>query len=274
MNNKNNSVCAVIVTYNPELQTFFNLVENISKQVEKIIIVDNCSVESTVIWLKDKIEGSFGNLFCKYNEKNMGLAYAQNQGINVAIDEGFEFVILFDQDSTPSHNMVTNLKNAYVILNNKVSVAAVGPRFIDSRTKAAFPFIKYGFIRNKNISNDININNYEVDLLISSGCLIPTKVIENIGKMKEDLFIDCIDTEWCLRAQSKGYKLFGINNALMEHSIGNNIFTIWLGRKRNILIHSPLRKYYMTRNRILLIKEDYVPWSWKASNSVRVIWFL
>ena len=61
----------------------------------------------------------------------------------------------------------------------------------------------------------------EVDLLISSGLLIRSVVLHDVGLVEAGLFIDGVDSEWCLRAKSHDYSMFGVAYARMEHDLGD-----------------------------------------------------
>jgi rhamnosyltransferase len=84
--------------------------------------------------------------------------------------------------------------------------------------------------------------------------------------MEESLFIDQVDTEWCLRARSKGYRIFGVCGAVLEHRLGETAQRVWTGRWRRLPRHKPFRYYYIFRNTILLCRRPYVPGRWVLFN--------
>ena len=97
------------------------------------------------------------------------------------------------------------------------------------------------------------------------------QAINTIGGMDEDLFIDHIDTDWFLRALSLGWRSYGICDALMEHSLGEDTRRIWLGRWRYIPVHKPFRYYYIYRNSLLLYKRTYTSARWIQGDLLRLI---
>jgi rhamnosyltransferase len=80
-----------------------------------------------------------------------------------------------------------------------------------------------------------------------------------------------VDTEWCLRALSKGYRLFGVPGARMMHTLGDRRTRIWFLRWRNVPYHSPFRYYYILRNGLLLQKRPYIPIKWKTAELYRAL---
>jgi rhamnosyltransferase len=89
--------------------------------------------------------------------------------------------------------------------------------------------------------------------------------------MDEGLFIDHVDTEWCFRAQSRQYKLFGVPSARMLHSLGDHRIRIWFLRWRTVSFHSPARYYYILRNSLLLQRRSYIPLKWRVAEGFRCL---
>ena len=74
--------------------------------------------------------------------------------------------------------------------------------------------------------------------------------------MRENYFIDYVDTEWCFRAESKGYSNYISSRAVMKHAVGDNMIE---NRYFKTPIHSPFRRYYITRNAFYMLKEPHIP---------------
>jgi len=262
-------VHAIIVTFNPAGDMLLNEIVLLSSQVDKIWVIDNASTKSLLAWVED--------LSCEVQlelirmASNLGLGAAQNIGINLACEAGATHVIILDQDSQPMHGMVDCLLNASNRLQSAgIQVAAVAPMYFDSTTGAASGFVRMGWFGYKKQKELPSQDVVEADFLISSGSLISVSVFNDVGVMDECLFIDHLDTEWCMRAKSKGYRLFGLPAARMLHSLGDRRARIWFLRWRNVSYHSPFRYYYMVRNGILLQKRSYIPFKWKLSELYRI----
>jgi len=250
------NVCAILVTYHPCKKQVQDVFSSVVSQVEHIVVVDNSpedQVDALSVFEHDKCT-------LLKNGNNIGLSKAQNIGIQWAIADGYDYVLLLDQDSAPAADMVEKLVDASERLKGQgIKLASVGPRYIDERNIGHASFSKLsGFRVIKYPASQDGIVN--VDFLISSGSLISVKLFEQIGLMDEGLFIDQIDIEWGLRAKSMGYHLFGVGDALMRHSLGEDPITI-CGRK--ILNHGPLRHYYIFRNATWLISKKYTPLGWR-----------
>ncbi len=256
-------VCAIVVTYHPDMMVMGNLLSATSSQVGSIVVVDNGSPAHIVSLLRVQAGGT--NIAVISHTGNLGVGAAHNKGIAWARQRGYSHVLLMDQDSIPAPGMVHKLLTAINDLTPKgVKVAAGGPRCVDTRTSEEAPFVKFGFIRNKHAycTGMAAGACIPVDFLISSGTLISIAVIDDIGGMEEGLFIDNIDMEWCFRATRAGYKLYGVCDAVMGHHLGDDIINLWFLGWRNYARHSPIRLYYMMRNRLLLYARTYTPGKW------------
>ncbi|WP_417385605.1 glycosyltransferase family 2 protein [Gimesia sp.] len=265
MNSQNvESVASIIVTFNPDFEVLKRLLNAIASQVSHVFIVDNSPEISTQ---KEVQESVPPNGSCITMGGNFGIAEAINHGITTADKMNFSHVVFFDQDSLPSPDLINTLINA---MNTEIragkKVAAVGPNYQDVKGSHSSPFVKLigGRLCRIACAKDEVVS---VDHLITSGCLVSMASLNEIGLMEEKLFIDYVDTEWCLRAISKGYEIIGVGNAQMQHDLGNNFVQLF---GRTIPVHSSLRYYYLIRNGIWLLKQKWVSGSWKLMDARRL----
>lgn len=255
---KCDNVSAIVVTYHPEVDILQKLLDALSEQIGSIVLVDNGSGE----YLRKFIESrrrDHEHLICLGS--NLGIAEAHNTGIEWARQNGKTHVILFDQDSMPAPDMVLLLMSKLLEIENQdIKVAAVGPYYQDDRNMDRPSFISVSGLRVVKSFCRPTDEIIESDVLISSGSLIPMSILRKVGGPLTELFIDQVDFEWCFRAKSYGYRLFGVCKAVMHHSMGETP-KIFLGQK--FLHHGPLRHYYIFRNAVWLLLKKYVPFGWK-----------
>ncbi|GAB3753579.1 glycosyltransferase family 2 protein [Lysobacter olei] len=262
------NVEAVIVTYLPEREALSELLVALSPQVDRIHVVDNTpSVDVRVTVLLDEL--GLGNVaLCRLGD-NHGIAKALNVGIGIARTSGASHVLLSDQDSLPAANMVAGLvRTLQALVAQGARVGAVAPTFTDRNTGITFPFqaeiagkLFYGHIR-----PDASQPVMEALTLITSGMLVPVEVFDEVGDMREDLFIDHVDIEWSHRARAKGWRLFGTCDATMFHRMGDDYLRVWYFGWRRESAYSPLRMYYRIRNFIAICKLRYIDTRWKLRN--------
>lgn len=258
------SVQAVIVTYHPDPTILAKLLEALAPQVNGGVIVNNGAALSLD---EDYILGrGFSILQMTHN---IGVAGALNRGIEWAKSHTASHVILFDQDSTPTHSMVEQLYAALLQLESQgESPAAVGPCYEDRRTKEVANVLVADTQKHHKMMPPPDRGCLEVDMLITSGCMIPVSVINQVGGMKEDLFIDHVDMEWCFRARKFGLRTFVAGEAQLQHCIGDHILNFM---SRRVIVHSPVRHYYMLRNGIALQRLPHMTFTWCRNITLTLI---
>lgn len=254
-----NTVVGVLVTYNPEYIFFQLQVGVLGKQLDHLIVVDNASLSQHK--MHDYLLINFKLVTFIALEDNIGLASAQNIGVKKAFDLSAKSIIFFDQDSLIEPEFVAGLLSAEsALLEAGEKVGAVGPLFFDPRSNINYPATVYvGPFLKRVILDDYNCE-VKATFVIASGCLVRTVVLNEVGLMRDELFIDYVDVEWSLRAKNFGYNVYVTSRAKMAHTIGDDRVNI-LGR--TISIHSPLRRYYLIRNSFFVLRQSYIPFGYK-----------
>jgi len=264
-------VCAVVLTYQPNVSSLVALLQRIVPQVDAVFLVDNGSSATIRAALAAALR-AFPSVRTLMLENNVGVGAGHNRGISLAMQEGFAFVVILDQDSTPAADMIAQLRLGYETASRGgTRVAAVGPRFVQKLTGDEAPFIQLGLLRFRKVSCKSEPSGLvRADFMISSGSLIPQEAFREVGLMREDLFIDQVDTEWFLRARQQGWQMYGVCGARMDHALGDKTLRVWFGRWKEIPLHSPLRHYYTFRNSIFLFLRTRYPLRWKLADAYRL----
>lgn len=201
------------------------------------------------------------------NGANLGIATALNQGIERLAAANCTSVLLFDQDSEPSDELLIELPRTMATerMRNR-RVALVGPAYEDARLGGVAPFVRFGYVKLRRVQPK-GVQPVEVDFLITSGSCVNLDVWRDIGPMDDSLFIDFVDLEWCVRARAKGYSVLGAPALRLKHELGGEPVRFF---GRSYPGHSAVRHYYLFRNAIALIRRSYVPWSWKSTELVKM----
>ncbi|MDR2690377.1 MAG: glycosyltransferase family 2 protein [Azoarcus sp.] len=255
-------IIAVVVTYHPETKMLGQQLTALLPQVARVIVVDNGSTSAELASVPAQ-----GVELIEIGH-NRGLAAAQNIGIERALAADASHVLLMDQDSLPAPDMVAHLLAAFDLADGgsgAAPIAAVGPRLFDPRSRTNLDYLKKtGGRIHRHPMPDTASKPLEVEHLIASGCLIPADVLNEIGLMDESLFIDAIDTEWCIRAIVGGFRLLLEPRAALTHRLGDNSLRLRTPQRiRTLALHSPARQYYIFRNNLLLCRRPYVDWAWR-----------
>jgi rhamnosyltransferase len=257
-------VAAIIVTYNPDLQRLGMVLDALPVEV-RVVVVDNNSAHEEVDEIERLLAVREDALLIR-NASNAGLAAAINQGVAALEGEQVEFLLLMDQDSVPRPGALAVLHDAFLQLEaDGQAVGCVGPRLMDSATG-----IEHGFHTMRGLrwvrvfpkpgeSRPVRCAN-----LNGSGTLVRSGVFERMGGLDERLFIDHVDTDWSFRVLDAGLVLFGIPNAVFDHSMGERGLRFWFIGWRVWPVRSPRRHYFLFRNSVKLMHRSHVPWVWKC----------
>ncbi len=228
---KVNQVCAVVTTFNPEA-SFPKTLEILLAQVGMIVVVDDSGCSHSKV-----DENSFigcKNICYIKNKRNVGIAASLNKGIEYAKSIGFDFIITLDDDSTLGDNYVSTLFE--FLTGNKNALLAIGVN--DNLIVNSRPIVKRA--------------------VITSGSLFSYNTFKSVGGFKEELFIDYVDFDFCLRLRLKNIgEIYSVPDALFEHQIGESSN---IGKKFfyfNSYNHSSFRIYYQTRNAIYMLRKYF-----------------
>lgn len=221
------TIAGVVVLYHPGPEVAAN-VRSWAGQVDAIYAVDNTegalSAAVSAIAALEKVH-------LVHCGENVGIARALNIGAERALAEGYDCLLTMDQDSSASPDLVERMLSC-VKGEESGKIGIISP----------FHVTKSGG------SPPSGVVCQEVMTPMTSGCLLSLDAYREVGPFRDDLFIDFVDNEYCLRLRKQGFRLLRANGALLQHSVGDT-------RKYGPFIatnHSPLRRYYKTRNRFLV----------------------
>jgi rhamnosyltransferase len=242
------SVAAVVVTFHPDPGLTTRLA-SLVPQVGAIVVVDNGSCPADLP--ADDDPASAGQVEFIANSENRGIGVALNQGLRRAQERGFSWALTLDQDSSPLPNLVAAGGRAFEAHPEPQRLAAIGASVVGAKepTRAAIGAAVVGEGEPTAAPADAY---RRMPAVITSGTLHSIAAWERLGGFREDYFIDCVDTEFCLRARARGLEVVQATEPALAHNIGTPTRKWVLGRWMSPTNHTPLRRYYVTRNRISL----------------------
>jgi rhamnosyltransferase len=174
---------------------------------------------------------------------NKGIASALNVGVSVAIAQGATLVVCFDQDSRPDAGYIELVKGALREFACSVPIGALGPWNANSWSGDSSP-PEYAYVERPSV--------------IQSGMAFPTAAYNSQGPFDESLFIDGVDTDFCLRLRSAGYWVGVTPRLAIHHRLGAGCAEYRVMRlgpfQSTATLHSADRRYYINRNLIHLLR--------------------
>lgn len=196
-----NSIIAGIVLYNPDLERLQLNVDAIKNDIDSILLVDNNSKNISEIQFFANKQG----IDLIQNEKNEGLPRTFNAMIKFANKNGFENLLLLDQDSICANNLIDLYKK-----NISKDYVCITPRIVH-RLKEYEE--KYGI--NSESEKELIIES------INSGTLINLSILPPDIKFNENLFVDCVDFDFFLQLKKRDLKILRINSTSLFCDLGN-----------------------------------------------------
>lgn len=238
----NISISVVTVNYNGMIDTccmIGSLKQYLSDLSYEIIVIDNASAKNEAI----EIQRKYPDVQCVRSEKNLGFAGGNNLGISRSRGK---YILLLNNDTYIEDNSLLLLVE---FLDSNQAVGAVSPK-IKYANSNIIQFAGYTPLSQVTLRNRL-IGFWETDhaqydksalspFLHGAAMMLKREVIEKVGAMPEIYFLYYEELDWCQQIKNKGFQLWYCPEALVYHK-----------ESRSVGQNSPLRCYYLTRNRLL-----------------------
>jgi len=232
-------IAGTVILFNPP-NNILNNIESYSSSLEFLLIFDNSSNDDARKYFQNNIKFHY-----IWQGENKGIAERLNTAIEICENKKIDFLLTMDQDSSFSEKSMT-------VYLEKIKI-------FESQNIGMFGVIH----ERKNKKPDVEWN----QILITSGSIIDIDIANKVGQFDENLFIDGVDTDFCLKLLNYGYKTIIFNDILLNHSLGEPLRTITpLLKKEFRSVHNSKRIYYMVRNSFYLreLHRDKIKFiSWK-----------
>ena len=203
---KNSSVCVVIPAYN-EADNIANLLKQLKKNIEHILVVDDGSADNTYEIVKDC------GVHCIRHEQNKGKGVSLEDGYKYVCEKGFSYVITMDGDGQHSPEDIPKFLE---VLQQTGADIIVGNRMQDT---ASMPWERY-------LTNKLTswvISKMAGQKIYDTQCgfrLLATKIIDKITLTTQNYDSE---SEVLIKAGRSGYKIESVP-----------VLTIYGNRKSNI----------------------------------------
>ncbi|MEA4821997.1 MAG: glycosyltransferase family 2 protein [Erysipelotrichales bacterium] len=179
MNNR--SIFCIIVTYNA-IKLIDKCLGSLNSSSVKVrtVIIDNCSKDETVTYIKK----NYPEVHLIVNDKNRGFGQANNQGIEYAYKHGATHFFLLNQDVWGYEDAIEKL----VEVQDKYNIALVSPIHLNGNGD----LLDYGFFnkivideKNREFVSDLILDEikpyYTVFNINAAAWMISRKTIERVG---------------------------------------------------------------------------------------------
>lgn len=246
-------VATVVVTFN-RLELLKECLHALSAQSsppDSIYVIDNASTDGTGDWLRDSLSVLFPGVVAVTLEKNTGGAGGFCRGLSVALDHGADWVWMMDDDARPHTSALEELMCVCEDPGNVYgSIAVQG-----EDTAWATTLVDQG---NRVVSKVASVPpRARVDFLPFLGFMIHRTLVARIGLPDASFFILSDDTEYSLRARKSGAHIIVAGRSRIEHPKTERQTVNLPFREMTYLRLPPWKRYYHTRNKILIARRYY-----------------
>lgn len=240
------SVAGVVLAFRPDA-AIADRVALLAAQCDHVYIVNNSPEDAATRAVLSALQDDRVTVLDQ--PKNVGVAAGFNAGMRRALADDHAFVWIFDQDSTVSAGMLATLRDAFTTWPQPVAIA--GPALRAEETGHLY-------------DSERRSGMAEPSALISSGALFSRDALDVIGLHDERLFIDYVDHDISLRARAAGMSVVKVYDTVLDHRFGASTPARFLGRRIYLSNYSPMRQYYMTRNRVVMVRRHGLGrWFWE-----------
>jgi GT2 family glycosyltransferase len=219
-----------------------------------ILVVDNASQDQTVV----AVRSHFPEATIIETGTNLGFAAGNNVGLRYALDHGYDYSLLLNNDTEVAPDFLQAL---IAIAETDPTIGVLGP-MICYYERPDIIWSAGGLIdqrRGRSTMRGIgerNLGQYalaaDVDFVTGCALLCRRSVLEQAGLLDERFFMYYEETEWCARARAAGFRIVHVPSAQVLHKI-----------PLDARADQPYVAYYMTRNRLLFLRASgAAPTTW------------
>lgn len=247
-----------IVLYNPSKERLKQNIDAALPQVDFLVLVDNGSKNFDEIRILFR---GYENLCFIKNSRNRGIAAALNQIVLCAKEKGADWVLMLDQDSVCQPGLVEH----YEKYKQTDRVGMMTCKIIDRNINRSFEVGK---------KEEESYEIQDVERCITSGSYMNIEACIKSGMFDEPMFIDYVDYDMCFSMRECGYRIIKCNFDGLLHELGNTVVKKVLGVEFIVTNHSPLRRYYFSRNIIYCLrkhKKIMPKWKFLYKNYIRIL---
>ncbi|OAJ53992.1 rhamnosyltransferase [Paraburkholderia ginsengiterrae] len=236
---------ALIILFHPSEEQVARAVA-MQSACDRLLVVDNSPLPDAraAAMLSDA-----GVALLHYGNRH-GIAGAFNHGLSALFEQHVDAVTLFDQDSEVPEGYFAVMRDRCASMSGQAFMA--GPRIFDENDQRFLPELTTSGLSVGRLQVEPGAALQRCAFLISSGCVISREAFARLGRFDETLFIDHVDTEYCLRALLCNVPLYVVPSLVLSHRIGARRRHKWGSFELTTMNHAGFRRYYSARNAMQL----------------------
>lgn len=240
-------VSIITINYNQSAVTkdFLASIKNITYPEIEVIVIDNGSPNDT----PEKLLEEFPDIHLILSKENLGFAGGNNLGVKVAKGK---YCLFINNDTEVEPDFLEALVER---LESNPDIGMLSPKIKFHHTPDTIQYAGYTpFNRITLRQHLIGFRQKDRGQFDKGGytfaghgaaMMVPMSVIQEVGMMAELFFLYYEEHDWCERIKMAGYKAYYEPKS-----------TVWHKESISTGKESPLKAYYITRNRILFARRN------------------
>jgi GT2 family glycosyltransferase len=246
------NVFAIVVTYNRRLllERCLSALSRQTRTPDRVIVIDNASTDGTAEWLQHWLPISLPYGDVRTLDENTGGAGGFSEGLRTAVAKDADWVWMMDDDACPHPAALEELLKVADDTGNIYGSLAVNGECVSWSTTL---LDDSRIVRS---ADDVPPTG-RVAFIPLLGFLIHRSLVKKIGFPDAAFFIAADDVEYCLRAQRAGADIIISGRSRIEHPRTQLKNVSCFGVKIAYLGLAPWKRYYDTRNRLLVARKYY-----------------
>jgi len=250
MKTNNPLVSIITINYNESGVTLEMLesLRSLSYDNVQVIVVDNASPNDNPDIIKEK----YPEVLLIKSEHNLGFAGGNNLGVKAA---NGQYLLFINNDTIVPQNFIGPLVDTLV---KDETIGMVSPKIkfhwdASLIQYAGYTPMNHWTIRNNSIGyrqkDDGSFDKEgETESIHGAAMMVPKRVVEQVGMMTEIYFLYYEEHDWAEMVKRAGFKIYYQPKSYILHkeSISTGKF-------------SPLKTYYIARNRIVFARRNFKP---------------
>ncbi|REJ73206.1 MAG: glycosyltransferase family 2 protein [Acidobacteria bacterium] len=256
-------VAALVLNYNGPrvtLETLDSLVAMRSPGTE-LMVIDNGSTDDS----HEQVRRRFPDLRQLRVRENRGISWGLDHGLQVALDEGFDYALVMNNDIEAHPEMLVEML-AVTEADPEVGCVGVKAYYHSDRGRiwSAGGILRFReAITRERGEGELDRGQYdrteEVPYVNGVAMLIRRNVLERIGLWDPAYFLGVEDADFCVRARRAGFRCVYAHRAVLWHMISASIG-----------VYKPFRTFHTARSTAIFLRKYAAPHQWASS----LLWFV
>ena len=207
-----------------------------------ILVIDNGSADDSA----EVLAAAAGDFRLRVLPRNVGFATGNNYGLRMALDEGYAYALLMNNDAFAVEDMLNKLlaetADDIALLSPKIYFEAEPERIWFANGRRQRQILDLRDTGEGELDGPAWRDSRDVDYLLGTCLLVNLPAVRQVGLLDERYFFYFEDLDWSIRFSQAGYRLRLVAGAHLLHRVATST-----GGEDD----SPLRRYHLAHSSVI-----------------------